>query len=118
MLVLVALVAATVSGGARTDTGSGLYGAVVRWPTMPVCRAGQPCSAPAKFVLLRFSAPGLTRAARTDSHGHYRIALPPGPYAVSVTPRPAIGRGLEPRHVLVPAARYARANFTIDTGIR
>jgi hypothetical protein len=29
-----------------------------------------------------------------------------------------IGRGLDPRYVTVPSARYARLNFTLDIGIR
>ncbi len=103
---------------AAVATSSGLFGVVVRAPTMPVCIAGRPCSAPAADLLLSFRRGGAVRTVRTDGHGRYRIALAPGLYAVTAVTKPGPGRGLEPREVRVPAGRTVRANFTLDTGIR
>jgi hypothetical protein len=96
---------------------SGLFGAVTRGPTQPVCMVGKPCSAPAPHVILLFTRGDRTVRARTDDRGRYRVALLPGAYRVSLTTQPRIGRGLDPRTVVV-GERYRRADFTIDTGIR
>lgn len=112
-----ALVPVTLAGNPR----SGLHGVVRRGPIAPVCRAGTPCDAPA-LVTLAFSA---RRAAggsvywfRTDKNGRYRIALPPGIYAVTTGQKqPAIGR-IRPRFVHVRAGHWDRIDFFIDTGIR
>ena len=125
-LVVIALVASIVvaplsapSTAASKRTRSGLYGVVTRWPTQPVCQEGQPCSAPAAGVTLRFSRLGIVRArATTGELGHYRVRLTPGVYAVSTSPAPSIGRGLEPANVYVRRDRFRRQNFSIDTGIR
>ena len=117
MRALVALAAAVVasSAGAAT-TPSGLRGLVTRGPTAPVCVAGQPCSEPAKNVLLLFSRSGrVVRRVTTNEKGRYRVALAPGVYAVR---RQSIGRGLEPLRARVVANRFRRVDFSIDTGIR
>jgi len=111
MHALAALVVAVVQA-------SGLYGVVTRGPTAPVCRVGQPCSAPAAGVRVTFTRGSRSFAVTTAHDGRYRIALPPGVYAVSAGPRLSIGRGLEPAIVRVQTARYAHVNFSIDTGIR
>lgn len=96
---------------------SGLFGTVTRAPTQPVCMVGKPCSAPAKNVVLLFTRGDRVLRTRTDDHGRYRVALLPGAYRVSLTTTARIGRGLEPRTIVVGEG-YRRANFTIDTGIR
>ena len=112
----VALVAS--SAGAATSS-SGLRGLVTRGPITPACVAGQPCSEPARNVTLVFSRNGrVVRRARTNDQGRYRAALAPGLYAVRLTPRPRIGRGIEPVRVRVLRARFRRLDFSIDTGIR
>jgi hypothetical protein len=120
MRAFFALAAAVVasSTGAATST-SGLRGLVTRGPIAPVCAAGQPCSEPAKNVTLVFSRNGrVVRRARTNELGRYRVALAPGLYAVRLTPKPAVGRGLEPVRARVIRARFRRLDFSIDTGIR
>jgi|SRR5437762_9335374 len=94
-----------------------LHGVVMRGPTMPVCMVGKPCDAPAAHVTLRFAGPEKATTT-TDANGRYRIKLRPGVYTVTVAPKPAIGRGLEPRTVRVRASLDLRANFHLDTGIR
>jgi hypothetical protein len=115
---LAALVA-LVAGAADAGTSSGLRGIVMRGPVMPVCIVGQPCNEPAaniRLVFLRDGKPAAT--ARTVRDGRYRVALRPGIYRVRTLPRPSIGRGIEPERVQVPRARFARVDFSIDTGIR
>jgi hypothetical protein len=97
---------------------SGLYGIVMRGPITPVCVAGQPCDEPAAGVTLVFSRAGhAPKRATTTKTGHYRLRLAPGRYTVGL-PRPQSIGGFEPQKVRVVAARYRRADFSIDTGIR
>jgi hypothetical protein len=121
-LALVVLLAGSVLGLLTLDAGgttkpSGLYGQVHIGPITPVCTAEQPCDAPAPRVTLVFSRAdrelGRT-VTRTD--GTYRIRLAPGVYGVSRALRAA--RPVEPETARVPTGRYARVDFSIDTGIR
>jgi hypothetical protein len=108
---------ATASVAGRTAR-SGLYGTVRRGPTMPVCRQGQPCDAPAKVTLV-FSRDGAEVArTRSSAKGSYRLALGPGLYSVRTTGATRIGRGLRPARVRVRPGRFDRIDFFIDTGIR
>lgn len=105
--------------GAGQATASGLYGFVRRGPTGPVCRVGQLCTIPVPNATLVFSRNGAQVArACTRRDGSYRIALAPGTYAVRVLMKLILGRGLRPSRVAVPEARFARVDFSIDTGIR
>lgn len=108
MVVLLALVLAA----------SGLHGVVTRGPTTPVCRVGKPCTAPAVGAVLVFSHDGRVAArARAGAGGRYAVKLPPGFYAVRVSPPQRIG-GLKPREVRVRSGVNGRVDFQIDTGIR
>src|SRR5205085_5151905 len=119
LVALAAAVAASSAGAAASTSSSGLRGLVTRGPITPVCVAGQPCSEPAKNVTLVFSRNSrVVRRARTNDQGRYRVALAPGLYAVRLTPKPSIGRGLEPVRARVMRARFRRLDFSIDTGIR
>jgi hypothetical protein len=112
---LIALAASSADAG----TSSGLRGIVMRGPELPVCIVGQPCDEPAANVLLVFLRDGKPVATvRTGRDGRYRVALGPGIYRVRTLPRPSIGRGIEPQRARAPRARFARADFSIDTGIR
>jgi hypothetical protein len=98
---------------------SGLSGTVERGPTMPVCRAGQTCTAPVVGAVLRFSRHGVVVAhTRTRALGRYSIQLAPGVYSVSIRPAPTIGTGLRPRTVRVRLGLVGHADFMLDTGIR
>ena len=117
LAALAALVAVS-SAGAATST-SGLRGIVTRGPIAPVCVAGQPCDAPAKNLTLVFVRNGhVARRTKTNERGRYRVALAPGLYAVRLTTKSSIGRGLEPERARVVAGRFRRVDFSIDTGIR
>jgi hypothetical protein len=109
-----ALSATAASAGSR----NGLRGVVLIDPAYPICRVGQPCTAPARHVWLVFSRRGEALArTRTANDGSYRIALAPGTFAVS-SPHHTLGRGLRPRSVVVRLGRYRRVNFRLDVGIR
>jgi hypothetical protein len=98
---------------------SGLSGTVVHGPTMPVCRAGKPCSAPMVGAVLRFSRGGTVVAhTSTTTGGHYSIRLAPGVYSVTIRPAPPIGTGLRPRTVRVRSGVVGHVDFMVDTGIR
>ncbi len=96
---------------------SGLHGTVTKGPTMPVCRVGQPCSAPAQVTLL-FRRDGHTYRTRSTAAGRYRIVLAPGYYTVTTVERIGIGHDIRPRAVHVRRAHVDRLDFSIDTGIR
>jgi len=76
-----------------------------------------PCSAPVANTVLTFTRGGITRTARTDQHGRYRIELPAGYYAIG-TQVLMTGQPLRPAKVHVRAAHSDEIDFTIDTGIR
>jgi hypothetical protein len=108
-----------VTGGATAARSGGLRGVVMRGPVMPVCVVERPCDEPASNVKLMFLRSGKTVASvRTGSDGRYRVRLAPGAYRVRVPGWPAIGSVVKPQTVRVPPGRYARVNFSIDTGIR
>jgi len=90
-----------------------LYGSVSIGPLTPVCRAGTPCSGPAKHVRLTFTHGVDSRTVTTTAAGAYRVTLAPGTWQV----RASAGERLTPAAVVVRAGTH-RANFGIDTGIR
>jgi hypothetical protein len=94
-----------------------LHGTVMRGPTMPACRVGTPCTAPAKHITLRFTRNGVTRTTMTDARGRYRVRLVAGVYSVRTNQRP-FGTIPQPSRVRVRGGIDRRVNFAIDTGIR
>jgi hypothetical protein len=106
-----ALPTATTSTAAA---GTGAWGFVTRGPIAPVCIMGTPCTGPAKHVRLVFTRDGAVAGqVTTDEAGKYRLALAPGTYAVRLA-----ARAVEPNHARVFAGRWARVDFSYDTGIR
>jgi hypothetical protein len=114
LLAVASLAASAVGAAHGTVLRSGLWGTVTRGPITPVCRAGEPCTAPAAGAVLRFFR-GAREAGRVRvaADGSYRIRLAAGDYAVR-----GPQRRLEPLFVHVRARRMARVDFSIDTGIR
>jgi hypothetical protein len=93
-----------------------VHGTVLRGPTKPVCEMATPCSEPAAGLVLVFQRGAAKTRVRTDAKGGYAIHLRRGTYLVSITPPAKIGRGIEPRTVVV--RNPLRADFLVDTGIR
>ena len=117
VVALAALAALAIGcGSAGGGTATGFRGYVKRGPTMPVCRVGVPCTAPAKGVKLRFSHAGkVVATATTNSRGWYRVVLRAGGYIVSTN---AQGSAFGPRTATARKGRMIRRDFLIDTGIR
>jgi hypothetical protein len=95
-------------------------GLVVISPASPVCAAGTSCTRPAKRVRLVFSRNGKSVVATTDSRGRYRVKLDRGRYSVRAASGHGTGpkQGLQPTKVTVPRGRFAKRDFTYDSGIR
>jgi hypothetical protein len=111
----IALAIGCASAGGGT-TATGFRGYVKRGPTMPVCRVGVPCTAPARGVTLRFSRAGkIAATATTNDRGWYRVVLRAGRYSVGIS---AKGDAFGPRTVTARTGRVTRRDFLIDTGIR
>ncbi len=96
---------------------SGFHGTVTKGPTVPVCRVGEPCTAPAQVTLL-FHRAGHTYRTRSAANGAYRITLPAGYYTVSTVERIGITPNIRPHAVHVRRGHNDRLDFSIDTGIR
>jgi hypothetical protein len=100
-------------------TVSGLHGVVHKGPTMPVCRVGEPCTAPAQVTLVfRNTRTARTFRTRSNRQGRYRITLAAGYYAVTTAERIGITRNIRPHAVHVRRSHDDRIDFAIDTGIR
>ena len=98
---------------------SGLRGTVVLSPARPVCIEDEPCTKPAVGFKLVFSRAGVVVARTTTrADGSYRIQLRAGVYTVRAPLAPRVGAGLTPRLAAVLKGRFARVDFTIDTGIQ
>ena len=105
-------------GSAGGGTATGFRGYVKRGPTMPVCRVGVPCTAPAKGVKLRFSRAGkVVATATTNERGWYRVVLRAGRYTVRTNKR-GYEATPQPRTAAVSTSTIKRRDFLLDTGIR
>jgi hypothetical protein len=96
---------------------SGLHGTVTKGPTGPVCRQGQPCTAPAQLTLV-FRRGTRSIRVRTSTAGRYRVVLAPGYYTVTTVERIGIVPSIRPRRVHVRSGHVDRLDFFVDTGIR
>ena len=117
-LAVVLLLATLPASDAAAGSPSGIRGTLIRSPTTPVCREGQPCSAPAAGVALLVTRAGRTVAQPTTARdGSFRIVLAPGRYVVRLARPPRIG-GLRPRAVQVWPGQFTIVRLVVDTGIR
>jgi len=116
-LVLLAAfaLALTPSFSGASVARSGLHGSVLRGSTMPVCRAGTPCTAPAAGVHSSFVRGSIAHGVRTNARGRFSIRLAPGTYTVRI----AVARfGYRPLTATVSPRHMSVLNIHIDTGIR
>jgi hypothetical protein len=114
----VALAAALFVPAASSGTASGLRGKVSLYPARPVCAEDDPCTKPARGVLLVFRRDGHVAArVTTTAEAWYRVRMAPGRYSVTA-PEYRRGSGVTPRVVWVPLGRIVRVDLEIDTGIQ
>ena len=117
--IALALLASAVAGAQASTAPSGLRGTVVLSPARPVCSEDERCTKPAVGFMLVFSRAGVIVARTTTrADGSYRVPLRPGAYTVRAPATPRVGAGLTPRLVTVLKGRFARVDFTIDTGLQ
>jgi hypothetical protein len=109
---LLALSLPALAGSATTPTG--LRGHVTIGPLTPVCKAGTPCSGPAKNTAILFQHVFRIYRVTTNSLGNYHIQLGAGTYGV----RSSRGILVRPAVVTVVGGRMRVVNLSIDTGIR
>ncbi len=87
LALTVALVVLSPACAATTTPASGVRGVVLRGPTQPVCREGEPCEGPARTTLVFLRNGREATRVRTGADGRFRVALAPGAYAVRTTER-------------------------------
>lgn len=108
----------TLAPTAGSTSTSGVRGKVTLSPASPVCIEDEPCSKPARGVLLVFRRDGRVAArVLTTQEATYRVALAPGRYAVSA-PAFRRGSGVTPPRVRVLRGTFVRVDLDIDTGIQ
>lgn len=105
-------------------TPSGLTGLVHLGPQCPVETVPDPCEeepAPRVTVTVSEQIPGdsstagkLVASTTTDTHGSFRVAVPPGDYVVIAD----AGMSCEPTIAHVTKGSYAEVDIACDTGIR
>lgn len=116
LLVAIAVAVSPISSVFAGTSASGLEGKVMRGPTLPVCVVYRMCQTTASATLAFFRDGREVARVRSGPAGEYRIALAPGVYTVHPAFRHPLWR-LLPSATRVPAGRYSRVNFFIDTGI-
>jgi hypothetical protein len=110
--------ASALAEAAGSRISSGLHGVVMRGPTKPACREGEPCEAPAKNLVLQFRRDGRIEAqVKTTRTGRYLVRLRPGRYVIT-TPVVRPGQQLSPRAVRVPHGRLGRVDLHLDSGLQ
>ena len=88
-------------------------------PTCPVERLGSPCP-PRPFgaeIDARDASGHLAGSTASGSDGHYRLALPPGTYTLTVASAGPFPRCPTPTATVV-AGKVAVLDISCDTGIR
>ena len=100
------------------EQATGLEGMVLRGPTQPVCRVGEPCDAPfsASFQVRQLQR--LVTKFQSDSSGHYRVFLAPGAYTVVADSGAPIWPPRQAHEVTVGSVGLTHLDLTFDTGIR
>ena len=101
------------------DGETGLQGIVLRGPIQPVCTIDQPCDAPFSAAFVVSQGDQEIARFRSDSAGHFKVALPPGGY--SVVPEesaPLMFPQFQRHEVEVGSEGYTTVTLQFDTGIR
>lgn len=126
-LTLAAGISMLIGCGAQSPTAttpSGITGLVHLGPQCPIETVGDRCDdqpAPRMTVTVSEPIPGdsytagkLVARVTTDTHGSYRIAVPPGDYVVTSD----AGMSCQLTDATVTNGTYAEVDIPCDTGIR
>jgi hypothetical protein len=117
---LLALVACGTEPG-TTAAGSGIEGTVAIGPTCPVQTSESPCDDAPYQAKLTVTADGeIVATGESAQDGTFRIALPPGKYAVTAEPleADAIAHSVPLSQVVVPLGEFTHVTISFDSGIR
>ncbi len=108
-----------------SGAGSGIYGQVTWGPTCPVIQLGEgedQCGdQPYQTTLVVKTQAGGSEVARvsSNSHGQFKLDLPPGSYLVVPLRPVGLPLGEAPaEQVTVTAQTYTKVHISYDTGIR
>lgn len=111
------LSACSTDSFAGLDTG--LTGVVMRGPITPVCLPDIPCSAPFSARFAVWQGSHLVASFRSDTQGHFTVALPPGQYRlVPASDAPIIGPESQTKIVDVGLGELTTVRLDFDTGLR
>ena len=104
-----------------SEAGSGIEGTVFIGPTCPVETAESPCEdAPYEAKITVMSDGEVVATGESAEDGTFRIAVPPGNYAVSAEPlvADAIAHADPLQHVVVDSGTFTHVGISFDSGIR
>ena len=111
---------------------SGIDGIIVAWPSCAVEILASPCQQNRMQADVRVRTSGSTRTGpdggsgqgevialtRSDTDGHFRVAVPPGSYVVEAIPPNGTTLTPKPVVVVVQPHEFAQVTVFLDTGIR
>jgi hypothetical protein len=120
LLITAALACASQPSNPQLDEthGTGLEGTVLRGPVQPVCRVGEACDAPFSAGFQVWQQQHRVAQFRSDSVGHYQVALMPGAYVVVADSGAPIWPARQAHDVVVAAVGLTHVDLDFDTGIR
>jgi hypothetical protein len=121
LLGVAILVLGACGRGSGGDASSGIQGRVTIGPTCPVERLDSPCpDAPSVATVRVMSGSDVVASGTSAKDGTFRIAVPPGTYAVQAEPPSGggIARGIPVNNVVVHAGTFTHVDVVIDSGIR
>jgi hypothetical protein len=117
LMVSLGLSACNTDSFAGIDTG--LTGVVMRGPMTPVCQTDIPCSAPFSAGFAVWQGSRLVASFRSDTLGHFTVALAPGQYRlVPGSDAPIIAPESQAKTVDVGPRELTTVRLDFDTGLR
>ena len=120
MLGMVCLFVPSARMTAEAAPGTGIEGSVRVGPIHGgPTKLGEPDSAPlANATFLVETAAGTIKTFTTDEHGHFKVDLPPGRYAIRAERTGMKGRGCGLTDIEVTGTGFKQVTLECDTGMR
>jgi hypothetical protein len=109
----------TLNGGLSQTPTTGLEGYIYKRPITPACTENIPCTAPFLGSFAVWQEGKRMAQFQTDEKGHFRVALSPGVYSVTVA-NPTGTAFLRPDQPSVTVGKdgMTQVVLTFDTGLR